>query len=282
MDLLPILTAIQSLALSQSDLTGAEFLSTCRQQLDYYVFQVLQNLYGAKLQEFWDEYTIPLESDKAVVIVERRAHPNLKFCIQNAMYFCRGYALHIFCSEANLSFLKHILGSQLENVHIHIQFDGIGTSAQGYTEYNTLLKTKRFWESFQEEHIITLETDSYFLKPLPESIYDFDYVSSVWPWDTSKPGGGGLTYRKRSVMLNICTNYTHDNPGAQDMYVSNGVLALGYTFPSVQQSLHYFTESIFSEKAIGTHQWWTYVVNEDEVTLDKIIAKCVYYFTLFM
>lgn len=253
----------------------------CRQQLDFFVFDLLRRMYGQHFQEFWDSYTIPKQSDKAIVIVERRAHPNLQFCIQNAVYFCRGYALHIFCSEANLPFVKCILGKQVDNVHIHVAFEKIGTPAQGLVEYNELLKTKEFWSSFPEEHIITLETDSYFRKPLPESIYQYDYVASLWPWLKDLPGGGGLSYRKRSKMLEICERQKgSEGAVAQDAYACDGVVALGLKYPSLQESRHYFTECAYSEDAVGTHQWWTYVSVPPSGTVEEIINNCLIHLVL--
>lgn len=263
-------------------MSSAEYLSACRTQLDPFIFQTLSLMYGAKLNTFWNEYTIPKQSDKAIVIVERRAHSNLQFCIQNAAYFCPGYALHIVCSKANETFVKITLGSQKENVHIHPYFEGIGTQSQGYAEYNELLKTKEFWSMFPEEHIITLETDCYFLKSLPDKIYNYDYVAAKWPWSLDEPGGGGLTYRKRSMMLNICDTYKTTNPPAQDAFVSNAVKEQGYKFPDAENSLTFFSEALCSPSIIGTHQWWTYIANDENTPFDitTILTKLQIYFTL--
>lgn len=278
----PLFTAILSLSLSLPEFTEAELNSACRNQLDPYIYDLLDRLYGQQLQNFWDnEYTIPKESDKAIVIVERRAHRNLRFCLQNAVYFCRGYAVHIFCSQANYEFVKAILGKQFDNVHIHIVFKTIGTPTQGYKEYNELLKSKEFWESFPEEHIITMETDCYFRKPLPESIYEYDYVASFWPWLLTQPGGGGLTYRKRSKMLEICDHQKgSEGASAQDAYACEGVLALGFKFPSFVESLQYFTECYYSPLAVGTHQWWTYCSIPASGKLEDILNNLLMYLHL--
>ncbi len=235
----------------------AEFNHAVRTQLEPHVFAYLQWKYGPTLQEYWNTNPIPRDSDKALILVERRCHPNLLFCLQNAVYFARGYAVHIFCSAANVEYIRFLLGPQADNVHLHIQFQGIGSPSQGYSEYNNLLKTLAFWEQFKEEHLITLETDCYFLRPIPEEIYMFDYVASKWTWMPQEPGGGGLSYRKRSMMVDICTKYPQ-GPPAQDAFASDGIKALGYTFPNEEQAQRFFTEAYYSPHAIGTHQWWTY------------------------
>ena len=243
-----------------------EFLHTCRMQLDYYVFEYLKEEYGSALDTFWETYTIPKTSDKAIVFVERRCHPNLEFCLKNAVYFARGYSVHIFCSESNIDFIKYICGSQEDNIHFHIQFKGIGTPEEGKLEYNALLKQRQFWETFTEEHILTFETDCYLRKPIPDSIYSYDYVASKWPWLPNDPGGGGLSYRKCSVMLKICDidNKEITCIPMQDTFVSDAIKVFQLKTPTFEESIHYFCEAVSIEStAIGVHQWWTFFIKEN-------------------
>lgn len=241
--------------------TDKERLHTCRMQCEPFVFEALKNRYGQKLDMHFNTCTIPRVSDKALVIVERRCHANLEFCIKNAVYFNPGFALHIYCSKANAGFVKLICGKHIESVHIHVIMDTIGTALEGREEYNKLLKTKKFWEDLAEEHIIVFETDSYFLRQIPPSIFTYDYVASKWPWIIDAPGGGGLSYRKRSVMLKICDHYNQPTAIMQDSFVSEGIKTLGYKYPDEKESAKYFTESYFSSCPVGTHQWWTFLLN---------------------
>lgn len=230
-----------------------EILHQKRLIIDPFIFDSLNKLYGARQREFWNATdTIPYTSDKAIVIVERRCNRNLEFVLHNFAYFARGYAIHIFCSDANLAFIENICGSQLKNIHIETIFDDIGTPEQGKTEYNELLKKKEFWGRFKEEHILTVETDCYLIKPIPDSIYEYDYVASKWNWLPDEPGGGGLSYRKCSIMKKICEM---EMPliAMQDSFASTGVKMLG-----AKWSNSYFTESVYSADCIGMHQWWTF------------------------
>jgi hypothetical protein len=254
-------------------LDEAEFNRAIRSGLEPLVFDYMKSTYGNTLQAFWDSYTIPKESDKALVLVERRCHPHILFCLQNAVYFARGYSVHIVCSIANVKYIRYLLGNHVPNVHIHIQFEGIGSPAQGYAEYNQLLKQLSFWETFTEEHLLMIETDAYFLRPIPEELYQFDYVASAWPWKPDEPGGGGLSYRKRSVMIDICkTVPPGDEP--QDIYVSDAVKALGYSYPKDQV---FFTEAGYKYDAIGTHQWWTFLSIPTDTTGRSILNAILHY-----
>lgn len=256
------------------------FLHTCRLQVDPFIYASLDRLYGKVFQEYWDSTLIPLESNKAIVFVERRCHPNLKFCLQNAAYFAPGYAIHIFCSEANLDFIRTLCGKQISNIHIHTIFKTIGSYEDGKREYNQLLKEYNFWNILKEEHILTMETDTYLLRHIPDSIYQYEYVASKWPWAPLEPGGGGLSYRKLSVMKEICSKHgPTDSSTPQDCYVSEKIRILGYSNPSMSESRNYFTESDFSTGSIGTHQWWTFAARRSKHDLYTMI---VFYLTLHL
>jgi len=251
-----IYNVFQSFELSLNAFKSNEdYLHQKRLALDPFIFESLKLLYSSQLREHWNNVPIPYVSDKAIVIVERRCHGNLEFILHNLAYFARDYTIHIFCSEANIFFIKTICGPQFKNIHIHIIFKNIGAPEEGKTEYNKLLKTSNFWNFLKEEHILTVETDCYLLQNIPESIYDYDYVASSWAWYPSEPGGGGLSYRKRSMMLKICEldNPLLHNSTMQDSFSSTGIKLLGGKY-----SHNFFTESAFIENPIGTHQWWTF------------------------
>ncbi len=228
---------------------------------------------------YWDETTIPYESDRAIVIVERRCHPNLEFCIKNAVYFARGFSLYIFCSYANLEFVKTICGDQKESVHIIPVFETIGTPEEGKEVYNQLLCDKQFWQTIEAKTCLTIETDTYLRTPLPESIYEYDYVASKWPWMQDQPGGGGLSLRNRDMMIDICERSDTTTRIMQDSFASYGVVKYGYTYPTWEQSHQYFSEGGHFPRVCGVHQWWTFITQLDSTVLQTIVAA---YTTLYV
>jgi hypothetical protein len=233
----------------------AEFLHTCRIELEPFVFASLNRRYGAEFQKHWDSCVIPTSGDRTIVLVERRCHPNLQFCLQNAAYYARGWGITVICSDANKAYVDACLGSQVASVRVIPQFKGLGTAEIGKTEYNTLLQQSEFWSMFSETHLLMMETDTYFTKPLPPSILNYDFVASKWPWAPNSPGGGGLSYRKSSVMKTICAQGLPLSK-AQDCFISDA-LEGKYLYPSVQDAHNYFGEFDFAPTMCGTHQWWT-------------------------
>ena len=243
--------------------TDMNFLDKCRRELEPFIFRALENMYGTMLNDYWNSIKIPRVSNKAICIVERRCHPNLKFCLQNAAYYARGCSMYIFCSVANIDYINTICGSQFENIHVFPIFNDIGTPEQGRKEYNELLKSHKFWQNFKEDYVINIETDSYFRKPLPESIYNFDYVASKWIDNEDEPGGGGLSCRKLSVMKEILELDIKDHE-MQDTFVSHGIKLLNKKYPTLEESKNYFIEGDFSELSAGVHQWWAFIHNLDK------------------
>lgn len=235
-----------------------------RKCLDPLVFGILKQKYGTKLQEFWNSYTPPLESEKAIVIVERRAHANLQFCIQNVAWAAQGWSIYVFCSEKNFQFVQNILGDNKNNIHIIVHFDNTFANPEvGKKEYNDLLQSRSFWEQINAEHIILFETDCYFRKKVPEDeLFKYDYMACKWHWFPKLPGGGGLSYRKCSCMLKICDTL-NEKDEMQDTYASRGMIAIGAKIQSESET-SIFLESEYFLDPIGVHQWWTFT-NRDSI-----------------
>jgi hypothetical protein len=220
------------------------------------IFTILKAKYLNALKQFWLSYKVPLGSDRCIVIVERRIHPNLEFILYNAAYFARGWSIAIVCSDLNIENIKAILGHNTESVYLIQMFQGNPSPEIGKNEYNYLLQSSEFYEALPSENILMMEMDTYLRKSIPDSILRYDYVAAPYGWDETM-SGGGLSFRKRSKMLEICSKYTDYEPG-QDIYACKGMKYIGASMPSFEESLEYFCESCLYKDPIGIHQWWTY------------------------
>ena len=237
---------------SPEDLTS-ELRHQKRMALEPLVFGVLIRKYGSYLKKFWDSYTVPVNT-KRIVIVERRIHPNLAFILYNAAYYGEGWGLTIICSDANEDYCKSIVGSK--NVAVIPMFTGTGTPAQGKQEYNELLQSTKFYSLFGEDHLCIMETDCYFRRKIPEWVLQYDLIGCPYQWDETM-AGGGLSFRNRQAMLEICEAFPEKNT-AQDVYLWEGAVKLGKKVPPFEESVTQLTESVFSTNPFGVHQWWTF------------------------
>jgi Protein of unknown function (DUF5672) len=239
--------------------TEPEALNIFRTELEPHVFSILNRRYGMEFQRYWDSCNIPRDRNKTIVIVERRCHVNLRFCLQNAAYYARGWGISVVCSDLNYAYVNACIGSKAGSVKVIPYFKGIGKSVEdGKTEYNTLLQQEQFWNLFTEEHLLMMETDTYFTKSLPDSILKYDYVASKLPWAPHLPGTGGISYRKRDMMKHLCSLGLQVNK-AQDCFVNDAITLVGkkYSYPTLEESIIYFGEFYVHKDMCATHQWWT-------------------------
>ena len=247
-----------------------EYLAIWRNRYEVFIYDILKQRYGTKLNDFWKSCTVPLNSNKAFVIVERRCHPNMWFILRNIAYFGQGWSIYLFCSKQNRGYCAKLIGDK--NVHLITVFDEIADSRTGLLEYNELLKKRSFWEQVDAENVCLFEMDCYLRKQIPEDLLEYDYVGTPWGWDQKSPGGSGLTLRKRSMVLDICDKI---EPGTlmQDCYMEKGVRELGYNFLHPIAAKEVFVESYITEDPVGVHQWWTFFLNYHIQNIDKKIVR---------
>jgi len=220
--------------------------------------------YGHKLDEFWKNHQFPKKSDKAFVIVERRAHPNWWFVLRNIAWAAPHFSLYIFCSDLNYDFIKTVLGDKADNVHIRIWFKGLADRHTGFMEANSTLKMPNFYKLIEAEYFINVHLDAYFLQKIPDWIFTGTYYGSPWCWDSERAGNGGLSVPNVKKMSELCEKEVSAalNEAIEDDYISNILIKNNYAYPPLDFRLRVFQENAPTQFIpIGTHQFWTYLHN---------------------
>jgi hypothetical protein len=244
-----------------------------RMRLEPLIYDILKLKYLPRLCEAYDAYEVPKNMDKCIVIVERRIHENLFFLLRNITYFAKGWSVCIVCSDVNMEYCKNIAGNNVNNIQFLPLFTGNPEPAVGKKEYNDLLKNADFYRKLNSENLLFVQTDTYLRKPIPDIILSYDYAASPYAWDENL-SGGGISFRKRSPMVDICEKMT-SNQCDEDVYICNGVRELGYKMPEFMEGITYFSESCLYEDPIGVHQWWTFFMKEmedAEVIFDSLLT----------
>lgn len=124
--------------------------------------------------------------------------------------------LYVFCSATNRKFLEQAVP---EVEAKFIEWPGLDEKISPDT-YSRILKSERFWDQISEEHLLTYQTDSFPVGPIPWTALCTQPVGFLGAWhynsrfgafDINTPGGlgcnGGFSYRKRSV-LRQCLSVT--------------------------------------------------------------------------
>lgn len=226
-----------------------------RMALEPLIFGALTRKYGAFLKKFWDTWEPPTQTNKRIILVERRIHPNLAFVLYNAAYYGPTWSISVFCSDTNLEYCKAIIGNKT-NITLFPLFVGIATPEEGKQQYNELLQKADFYRLFNEDHLCFIETDCYFRRKIPDWVLQFDLLASPYNWDETR-AGGGLSFRNRNAMIQICETFPEKDT-AQDVYLWRGAQQLGMKLPMFEEASNQLTESVFSLNPFGVHQWWTF------------------------
>ena len=240
------------------DLNGSDpqILHEKRTRLEPFIYDILKTKYYSIFDTFWKNNSIKKNTNKSIVIIERRIHSNLAFLIRNMFYYARDWSMTIICSDTNFSYLKTILTNNSDNVILLPLFEGNPNRDIAINEYNSLLKSSYFYKLLPFEHLLIVQTDTYLRRKIDETIFNYDYVASYFAWDKTSCGGG-MSYRKRSSMITICDNFKKEI-SIEDCFINEGVKMLGYTIPDYKDGLNYICESFYSENPFGLHQWWTF------------------------
>jgi hypothetical protein len=240
------------------DLNGSDpqILHQKRTKLEPFIYDILKIKYYTIFDTFWKKNTVQKDTNKSIVIIERRIHPNLSFLIRNMFYYARDWSITIICSDINFSYLKTILTNNSENVILLPLFEGSPEKDIAIEEYNTLLKSSSFYNLLSYEHLLIVQTDTYLRRKIDETIFNYDYVASYFAWDKTSCGGG-MSFRKRSSMIDICDTFKKEII-MEDCFINEGVKELGYTMPDYKDGINYICESCYSENPFGLHQWWTF------------------------
>lgn len=236
------------------------------------VYSYLRRNYLDKFEDFFKSYTIPKQTQNALVIIEPREHENLNFVIKNFCYFCRNWSLYIFHSASNLEFIKRILGHNIENTNL------IQLSKENLTsyDYNDLLISKDFWNKIEADKILIFQTDTFIRRFGIETFLEYDYIGA--PWDIPPTyfvdskikiniGNGGLSLRSKKTMIDILDNIPYPPPvdmyaHNEDVYFSYGCLKRNWKIPSVETASLFSVESIPEIRSLGAHKCWFFAYKD--------------------
>lgn len=148
------------------------------------------------------------------VIVEMRNHILLKPIIYNIMYNLEDkWNLHIFCGYNNYNYIK----TNFNNIEITLlPFYNLSVNL-----YDYIFMNKFFWEKIENENILIFQIDSYLIDNPTNILLHNNYPfigalhknihNNVSYLTANKVGfNGGLSFRKKSYMLNIINNISMD------------------------------------------------------------------------
>ena len=162
------------------------------------------------------------------------------------------WSLQIFHGTENGEWMKTMLHSWPNVIYTNLQVSNLTVS-----DYSRLLKTPRFWNGISGEHVLIFQTDSIMLRSGIDEFMSYDYIGA--PWKVTKEhqyliGNGGLSLRRRNVMIKICDQYPDTTHRPEDVYFAEHLLHDGYKLPTKEIAMKFSVETMYNERPLGVHK----------------------------
>ena len=211
------------------------------------------------------------------IITEPRIHPAWKLVLNNFLTnLDERWNFIIFCGLLNKEFLQDLIDTNFKEHKHRITIYQINIENFTIKEYSNFMVQPLIYELIPTETFLTFQLDTLISAKYKDYIYDFieyDYVGSPWnhiyvcePWNCfinneNCVGNGGLSLRKKSVILNIIKNdiSNHRYKNNEDVFFAFNIT----NKPSREKAKLFSIETIFSEKSFGIHNCYQYLPQED-------------------
>lgn len=221
----------------------------------------------------WDDH--PAHGTEATygiecAIVEPRRHENLSGVLRNMSHMCPHMPLTIFHSQHNRKMIEDIVWPNGPNnirlIPIHEQYLNESNNMT-HNDYNTLLTTPSFWDTFTYPKVLLFQTDTGIRKNEILRYYKYDYIGAPWSWtvagqDNIHIGNGGLSLRSPAWMKRICSLRTRDDTYSDKttgepediFYARNMIYCEDIQLPTVEVASCFAVEHNYSDDPMGFHK----------------------------
>ena len=208
------------------------------------------------------------------LIVEPRKLPALEFVLTNFLENLDSrWNFLVFHGTDNEQWLREMIDSKFILDKDRIQLNNLNVSNLSWKEYNKLCSTSEFIKKIPSENFLIFQIDTMICPSEKNLIYDFikyDYVGAPWLERTNnserfnrKVGNGGLSFRKKSKMLEIIENVPYPDGMAEDEYycIYNKLISLNR--PTYEEAQLFSMETCYSPRCFGLHKAWAYQKDRD-------------------
>lgn len=224
------------------------------------------------------------------VITEPRVHPAWELVLTNFLTnLDERWDFLIICGISNKDYLEILIEGCFKEHKHRITIHQLDIQDFTIKEYSNYMVDPFIYELIPTETFLTFQLDTLISAKYKDTIYDFikyDYVGAPWRGhgifvkakDDVMPmavvvGNGGLSLRKKSVMLNIIKNdihnFRHEDGIFEDVFFSKNVV----NKPSVEEAKLFSVETLFSEKSFGIHACYKWVTYEELCKISKHIPE---------
>ena len=195
------------------------------------------------------------DTDYTAVIVEPRNHKDLEIICKNVIYYLnesdsdKKWGLKIYHGNKNKQFVEDF--TQNWN---NVQLENLGIDDLSGILYNDMLKTTKFWESIPTENVLIFQTDTILRRFGIDEFISYNYVGAPWIRfrEGKIVGNGGLSFRKKSRMLEITNQFSDKEITMEDIYFCKYLKDEDIAPYDVAKT--FSVEDIYYENPLGLHQ----------------------------
>lgn len=185
-----------------------------------------------------------------VVIIATKPIFWLPFIIKNIIDKIKKCNIYFLGSNDSIHLIRNILKiDTIKYISIN-DFNVIKT-------YNKYLLNNDFWNMFSEDYILVTQPDCILLRDLNINDYKFDYIGAACGnLNDDFVINGGLSLRKRSVMIDICNNLNEEEQSGnipEDIVITKKIKQQ-YKCPTIEDCMNFSVESIGNvHNVLGIH-----------------------------
>jgi hypothetical protein len=193
------------------------------------------------------------------VIIEPRIHNAWQLVLNNFLNnLDERWNILIICGLLNKDFLTNLIDTHFQNYKHRIQFHIISIENFTIDQYSQYMMYKDVYNIIPTETFLIFQLDTLISNRYKDFINDFikyDYVGAPWAFN-NQVGNGGLSLRKKSVILNVLDKYNpYEYDGLEDTYYAKYIT----NKPTFEEAKLFSVETVFSEKSFGIHKCWNHL-----------------------
>ena len=198
-----------------------------------------------------------------MIVVETRPNVWFPLVIKNIIDKLPGWKIYIIGSKISISYLQEVVEHQLNYIVLPSEHLSV-------KEYNKMMLSERFWETFQEEHLLIAQPDCFIIREPMAKHYQYPLIGAVC-FSTQEDTfimNGGLSLRKKSAMLKICSEILNGNEAdPEDVVFTNAIRMHKMGIPTIADCNSFAIESFGNiSTAIGVHGTDKNYLNNDKVS----------------
>jgi hypothetical protein len=209
----------------------------------------------------------------SAVMVEPRRHPALRIVLRNFLEnLDERWGFIVFHGKENGEWLRNIIEINFKKEKGRIRLIELNIINFTLNEYNSFCISEDYFNNIPTEIFLRFETDTMICPKEKDLIYEFlkyDYVGAPWSVNLignsgrGKVGNGGLSLRRKSMMLEVIKKVPFPKYAHEDTYFTIDNKLVKLNMPSYEEAQLFSMETVFSQRCFGIHKPWLY--QEDKI-----------------